>query len=79
MGTTSVAEAVITDNDADADWQLKDVEATLHPTWTQLAAIDSQMTEALDDTQCDPGAGAPRRAETVAGGESTGSVRDKRL
>jgi NAD(P)H-dependent FMN reductase len=44
-------EAIITDNDIDTDWQLIDVETTLHPTLAQLAAIDSQMTEALNDTQ----------------------------
>jgi NAD(P)H-dependent FMN reductase len=44
-------EAIITDNDVDTDWQLIDVETTLHPTLAQLAAIDSQMTEALNDTQ----------------------------
>jgi NAD(P)H-dependent FMN reductase len=44
-------EAVITDDDLDEDWQLKDIRATLHPVQPALAAIDFQMTEALDDTQ----------------------------
>jgi NAD(P)H-dependent FMN reductase len=44
-------EAVITDDDLDEDWQLKDIRATLRPVIPELAAIDSQMTEALDDTQ----------------------------
>ena len=44
-------EAVITDADVDADWQLKDVQATLFPVLARLAAIDFQMTEALKDTQ----------------------------
>ncbi|HTZ26180.1 MAG TPA: hypothetical protein VMC83_19455 [Streptosporangiaceae bacterium] len=30
---------------------LKDIRATLHPVLPTLAAIDIQMTEALDDTQ----------------------------
>jgi hypothetical protein len=44
-------EAVITDDDLDGDWQMKDIHATLHPVLPTLAAIDVQMTEALDDTQ----------------------------
>jgi NAD(P)H-dependent FMN reductase len=44
-------EAVITDDDVDADWQLKDVHATLRSTAARLAVIDSQLTEALEDTQ----------------------------
>lgn len=44
-------QAVITDADVDDDWQLKDVHATLRPVLPQLAAIDFQLTEALDDTQ----------------------------
>ena len=44
-------EAVITDDDVAEDWQLKDVYATLHPARAKLAAIDFQMTEALDNTQ----------------------------
>jgi NAD(P)H-dependent FMN reductase len=44
-------EAVITDDDVDADWQLIDAGATLRPARPQLRAIDTQLTEALDDTQ----------------------------
>jgi NAD(P)H-dependent FMN reductase len=44
-------EAVITDDDVDANWQLIDVDATLRPTASQLRAIGAQLTEALDDTQ----------------------------
>lgn len=44
-------EAVITDADVDANWQLIDVGATLRPTAFQLRAIGTQLTEALDDTQ----------------------------
>jgi NAD(P)H-dependent FMN reductase len=44
-------EAVITDDDLDEDWQLKDIRATLRPVIPALAAIDFQMTDALDDTQ----------------------------
>lgn len=44
-------EAIITDNDVDADWQLKDVSATLNPTRPRLAAIDAELIEALDDAQ----------------------------
>jgi NAD(P)H-dependent FMN reductase len=40
-------EAVITDGDVDAGWQLIDPEATLAPTRPQLAAIDAQLTGAL--------------------------------
>jgi NAD(P)H-dependent FMN reductase len=45
------AEAVIVDNDVDEDWQLKDIPATLRPVLPALAAIDFQLTEALDDAQ----------------------------
>lgn len=45
------AEAVITDNDVDEDWQLKDIPATLRPVLPALAAIDLQLTEALNDAQ----------------------------
>jgi NAD(P)H-dependent FMN reductase len=45
------AEAVITDDDVDGDWQLKDIHATLRPVLPALAAIDFQMTEALHDAQ----------------------------
>jgi len=45
------AEAFIIDDDVDEDWQLKDIRATLRPVLPALAAIDFQMTEALDDAQ----------------------------
>ena len=41
-------QAVITDADVDADWQLKDVAATLAPTAARLAAIGAQMSRALN-------------------------------
>jgi hypothetical protein len=44
-------EAVITDDDVDADWQLVNVHATLRPVLPQPRTIDAQLTEALDDTQ----------------------------
>jgi len=44
-------EAVITDDDLDEEWQLKDIHATLHTILPTLDAIDFQMTEALDDNQ----------------------------
>ncbi len=40
-------EAVITDDDVNEDWQLKDIAATLRPVLPALAAIDFQMTKAL--------------------------------
>ena len=60
-------EAVITDDDVDEDWQLKDVHTTLHPTRTKLAAIDFQMSEALDDTQMFSGHELAARAEGQPG------------
>ncbi|GCE00685.1 NADPH-dependent FMN reductase [Embleya hyalina] len=44
-------ELVITDADVDENWQLKDVEATLHPYRDRIRAIDEQMLEALHDDQ----------------------------
>jgi NAD(P)H-dependent FMN reductase len=49
--TDDHVEAVITDEDVDGDWQLKDVHTTLFPVRTRLAAIDFQLTEALEDAQ----------------------------
>ncbi|WP_153815643.1 NADPH-dependent FMN reductase [Streptomyces sp. SUK 48] len=40
-------ELVITDADVDENWQLKDIEATLHTYRDQIEAIDRQMVEAL--------------------------------
>ncbi|WP_327350926.1 NADPH-dependent FMN reductase [Streptomyces sp. NBC_01304] len=44
-------ELVITDQDVDDAWQLKDVNATLHPYRDQVRAIDEQMIQALKDGQ----------------------------
>jgi NAD(P)H-dependent FMN reductase len=44
-------ELVITDDDVDEDWQLRDVEATLRPYQVQTKSIAAQMLEALRDTQ----------------------------
>jgi hypothetical protein len=40
-------EAVITDDDVDAGWQLKDVEQTLRPHLGQVEKIGLQLAEAL--------------------------------
>jgi NAD(P)H-dependent FMN reductase len=44
-------EVRITDDQVDADWQLKDLEATMSPHREQLRLIDVQMVEALEDSQ----------------------------
>jgi NAD(P)H-dependent FMN reductase len=44
-------EIKITDEQLDADWQLKDLEATMSPHREQLRLIDVQMVEALEDSQ----------------------------
>lgn len=44
-------ELVVTDDAVDEDWQLRDVEATLHPYQVQVKAISAQLLEALQDTQ----------------------------
>jgi len=44
-------EAVITDDDVDEDWQLKDIDATLRPNLPLIRKIDGELVEALDDTQ----------------------------
>jgi NAD(P)H-dependent FMN reductase len=44
-------EAVITDDDVDENWQLKDIDATLRPSLPLIRKIDGEFTEALDDTQ----------------------------
>lgn len=44
-------EVVITDDDVDGNWQLKDLDATLSPYAAQISAIDAQMIEALKDSQ----------------------------
>jgi NAD(P)H-dependent FMN reductase len=40
-------ELVITEDDIDASWQLKDLDTTLHPYREQSRAIDAQMRAAL--------------------------------
>ncbi len=44
-------EAVITDDDVDENWQLKDPDVTLRPNLAQIKQIDAQLTEAITDTQ----------------------------
>lgn len=44
-------EIVITDEDVDEDWQLRDPSATLRPYLQQVRQIDAQLVEALTDTQ----------------------------
>jgi NAD(P)H-dependent FMN reductase len=48
---TDRVEALITDDDVDADRQLIDVNATLQSTRPRLAAGDARMSEALNDPQ----------------------------
>lgn len=44
-------EVIITDDQVDESWQLKDLEATMHPYRDQLRRIHGQMVEALEDSQ----------------------------
>lgn len=44
-------EAVITDNDVDDNWQLVDAAKTLKPALKLLKTIDSELSDALTDTQ----------------------------
>jgi len=44
-------EVVITGDQLDDGWQLKDVEATMSPYRDKLRLIDAQMVEALEDSQ----------------------------
>ncbi len=44
-------EIVITDDDVDEAWQLKDLNATMRPYRAQTRAIDAEMVEVLTDTQ----------------------------
>jgi NAD(P)H-dependent FMN reductase len=44
-------EIVITDEDVDEDWQLRDASATLRPYLQQVRQLDAQLVEALTDTQ----------------------------
>jgi NAD(P)H-dependent FMN reductase len=43
-------EIVITDDDVDEDWQLRDLDATLHPCLAQVRQLDAQLVEALSLT-----------------------------
>jgi hypothetical protein len=40
-------EVVITEEDVDGEWQLKDIERTLRPYVAQTRTIDVQMVDAL--------------------------------
>jgi hypothetical protein len=44
-------EIVITDEDVDEDWQLRDLHATLRPYLQQVRQLDAQLVEVLTDTQ----------------------------
>lgn len=44
-------EIVITDEDVDEDWQLRDPSTTLRPYLQQVRQLDAQLVEALTDTQ----------------------------
>jgi NAD(P)H-dependent FMN reductase len=44
-------EVVITDEDVDGDWQLRDLSATLDPYREQIRQLDAQLVEALTDMQ----------------------------
>jgi NAD(P)H-dependent FMN reductase len=44
-------EIVITDDDVDENWQLRDLNATLRPYLQNVRQLDAQMVEALEDTQ----------------------------
>lgn len=47
-------EVVITDNDVDDDWQLRDLDAVMRPYGADIARIDAQMVEALENTHASP-------------------------
>jgi len=44
-------EVIITGDQVDEEWKLRDVEVTMSPYRDQLRLIDAQMVEALEDTQ----------------------------
>ena len=44
-------EIVVTDDDVDDNWQLRDLEGLMRPYRPQVRTIDAQMVEALEDTQ----------------------------
>jgi NAD(P)H-dependent FMN reductase len=43
-------EIVITDDDVDENWQLRDLDATLRPHLGQVKQLDTQLAQALMDT-----------------------------
>ena len=55
-------EVVITLEDVDDDWQLRDLEATLHPYRDRTRAIDAEMTDALAVSAKAPDPGPERPA-----------------
>jgi NAD(P)H-dependent FMN reductase len=44
-------EVIIADDATDENWQVRDLEALMHPYRGQVRALDAQMVEALEDTQ----------------------------
>jgi hypothetical protein len=44
-------EVVITDDDVDEEWQLRDIDSTLRPYSAKTRAINLQIVEALEDSQ----------------------------
>jgi NAD(P)H-dependent FMN reductase len=53
-------EVVITNDDVDEAWQLRDVDAVLGPYREQVRQLDARLLEALIDTQEGPGPDGPR-------------------
>lgn len=53
-------ELVITDDDVDQEWQLRDLNATLGPYREQVRRLDAQLVEALTDTQQSAATAAPK-------------------
>jgi NAD(P)H-dependent FMN reductase len=51
-------EVIITEDDVDGNWQLRDLDATLRPYRAETRKIDAEMVEALKDTEA--GHPAPR-------------------
>jgi len=52
-------EVLITNDDVDEAWQLRDVDAVLAPYLQQIRQLDAQLLEALIDTQQGPGPASP--------------------
>jgi hypothetical protein len=42
---------IITDDDTDENWQVRDLEGLMHRYRGQVRGLDAQMVEALEDTQ----------------------------